>query len=258
MELIVLGTGAAYPGPRQACSGYLVRDGQTGLLLDCGNGIVSRLQEAGEMDNLTAIIFSHLHADHLLDIFPLFYSRAYARGKSYPRLPVYLPPGETDRFVRIAEVLRVEPKKLFERTFDVTEYEPYSGLKIDSLHISFASNEHPIPTYAIRIDDGGSSIIYSSDTGPSPALEQLARGSHLALFEATLAGSDYNPVNPIHLTPSLAAEIAAKAAVKKLLLTHIWPFYDRSAMLAAAQRVFQPTELAEELKLYRCTNNNQE
>lgn len=250
MELVVLGTGAAYPGPHQACSGYMVRDGQTGLLLDCGNGIVSRLQEAGEMVNLTALVLSHIHADHLLDIFPLFYSRVYAKGKSCPRLPLYLPPGEIDRFAKIAEALRVEPNKVFQEAFDVAEYNPDAGLNIDNLRLAFVRNEHPIPTYAIKVDGGGSALVYSSDTGPSKALEELARGCNLALFEATLDESDYKPERPIHLTPRLAAEIAANAGVKKLLLTHLWPFYDRQAMLGQAQQIFQPTELAEELKRY--------
>src|SRR5450756_1154259 len=97
MELVVLGNGAAYPGPGQACSGYLIRDGETGLMIDCGNGAISKLQEAGEEDNVTGLLFSHLHADHCLDIFSLFYQRVYNRGKSYPRLPLYLPPGEAGR-----------------------------------------------------------------------------------------------------------------------------------------------------------------
>lgn len=250
MELVVLGTGAAYPGPRQACSGYMVRDGETGLLIDCGNGVVSRLQEAGEMDNLTALVFSHIHADHLLDIFPLFYSRIYAKGKSYPRLPLFLPPGETDRFAKIAEVLRVEPTKLFQGAFDVAEFDPDAGLNIGRLNISFVRNQHPIPTYAIKVKSGGLSLVYSSDTGPYLDLEELARGCDLALFEATLDEPDYMPEHPIHLTPRLAAEIATRAGVRKLLLTHIWPFYDRQAMLAQAQQIFQATELAEELKRY--------
>ncbi len=250
MELVVLGTGAAYPGPHQACSGYLIREGQAGLLLDCGNGIVSRLQEAGEMDNLTALVFSHLHADHLLDVFPLFYSRIYTRGKSYPRLPVYLPPGEADRFARIAEVLRVEPHKLFERAFQATEYDPAAGLMVDGLHLSFLRNEHPIPTYAVRVENSRSSLFYSSDTGPHPGLVDLARGSYLALCEATLDEVDYSPEHPIHLTPRLAAEIASQAGVQKLLLTHMWPFYDRQAMLDQARRVFPATEIAQELKRY--------
>ncbi len=250
MDLVVLGTGAAYPGPGQASSGYMVRDGRTGLLMDCGNGVVSRLQDAGEMDNLTALVFSHIHADHLLDIFPLFYSRAYVKGERPPRLPLYLPPGEADRFARIAEALRVEPRKLFEEAFDVAEYDPDAGLRIDNLWLSFARNEHPIPTFAIKVEGGGGSMVYSSDTGPSQPLVELARGCNLALCEATLEEADYNPDKPIHLTPRLAAELAKQAGVHRLLLTHLWPFYDRQQMLAEATRVFPSSELAEELKRY--------
>ena len=250
MELMVLGNGAAYPGPGQACSGYLIRNGRTGLMVDCGNGVVSRLQEAGEEDNVTALLFTHLHADHCLDIFSLFYQRIYNRDKSYPRLPLYLPPGEADRLARIAEVLRVEPKKLFEKAFEPIEYDAVVGLDVDALHLTFSRNEHPVPTYAVRVEGGGASFVYSSDTGPQPELQRLARDCDLLLSEASLSDADFDPARPIHLTPRLAAEVAAGAGVKQLLLTHIWPYYDRAAMLKDARQVFPPTALAEELRRY--------
>lgn len=251
MELIVLGNGAAYPGPGQACSGYLVKDGTTVLMIDCGNGVVSKLLEAREEDNLSALLFSHLHADHCLDIFSLFYQRIYNRSKSYPRLPLYLPPGETDRLARIAEVLRVEPKKLFERAFEPIEYDPSKGLEIGLLRVSFARNEHPVPTYAVRVETKDASLVYSSDTGPQPELQRLAHQCDLLLSEASLSDADFDPAHSIHLTPRLAAEIAVGAGAKRLLLTHIWAFYDRQAMLSDAKRLIPATELAEELHRYQ-------
>jgi ribonuclease BN (tRNA processing enzyme) len=250
VELVVLGNGAAYAGPGQACSGYLIRDRDTGLMIDCGNGVVSKLLQAGEEDNVTALLFSHLHADHCLDIFSLFYQRVYSKDKHYPRIPIYLPPGEADRFARLAEVLRVEPKELFEKAFDPVEYDPEAGLMVSDLRILFSLNEHPVPTYAIRVERNGASLVYSSDTGPQPELEQLAHGCDLLLSEATLGEADFDPTRPIHLTPRLAGEVAARAGAKRLLLTHIWPFYDRTAMLEDARQLFPSTELAEELRRY--------
>lgn len=251
VELVVLGIGAAYPGPGQASSGYLIRDGATGLMIDCGNGVVSRLQEAGEEDNLTALLFSHLHADHCLDIFALFYQRVYNKDKSYGRLPLYLPPGEAERLARVAEVLRVDSKKLFEKGFELVEFDPAAGLVVDNLRLSFSRNEHPVPTYALRVEDAVASLVYSSDSGPQPELERLARDCSLLLCEASLSDADFDPAHPIHLTPRLAAEVAVNAGAKRLLLTHIWPYYDRAAMLKEARRVFPPAELAEELKRYQ-------
>lgn len=250
MELVVLGNGSAYAGPHQACSGYLVRERDTALMIDCGNGVVSKLLEAGEEDNLSALLFTHLHADHCLDIFSLFYSRVYAR-KRYPRLPLYLPPDETQRLQRLAEVLRVEPKKLFEQAFEPIEYDPEARLQVGALRITFSRNDHPVPAFALRIEDDKASMVFSSDTGPQDRLEKLAAGCDLLLAEATLAENDFNPERPIHLTPALAADVAVRAGVKRLLLTHIWPFYDRSEMLKAAQKVFPGAELAEELNRYR-------
>ncbi len=250
MELVVLGNGAAFAGPDQACSGYLVRDGDTGLLMDCGNGVVSRLYQVREQDHLTGLIFSHLHADHLLDIFSLFYSRVYAVGRSYPRLPLYLPPGEGSRLSSLAEVLRVEPAKLLEQAFEPVEFDPGAGLILGDLRITFAENDHPIRTFAMRVEGADGSVVYSSDTGPQARLEELARGCDLLLAEATWTEDAYDPSRPIHLTPRLAAEAAARAGAKRLLLTHIWHGYDRAAMLAEARRVFPRTELAEELRRY--------
>ena len=250
MELVVLGNGSAYAGPRQASSGYLVRDGDAGLLIDCGNGVVSRLLEAGEQDNVTALLLTHLHADHLLDIFSLFYSRIFAIGKSYPRLPIYLPPGEADRLRSLAEVLRVEPVKLFEQAFELKEYDPDGQLELGTLRVSFAPNSHPVPAYAVRVENGTSSLVCSSDTGPQERLEALARGCDLLLAEATWDDATFEASRPIHLTPRLAAEVAVRAGARRLLLTHIWYGYDLSAMVASARRVFPATDLAEELKRY--------
>ncbi|HEX2987805.1 MAG TPA: MBL fold metallo-hydrolase [Chloroflexota bacterium] len=251
MELVVMGSGAAYPGPHQASSGYLIRDGQTGLLVDCGNGVVSKLQEAGEMDNVTALLFSHLHADHLLDIFPLFYARLYGKGKVYPTLPVFMPPGEVERFARLAEVLRVDTRKLCEQVFSVREYDPAGPLSVDALSISFLKTVHPVPAYALRIEDGRGSMVFSADTGPLPELADFARGCDLLLCEASIGPEDFDPDHAIHLTPAMAAEVAASAGARQLLLTHIWPFYDRQEMLQQAKAVFPQAELAEELNRYQ-------
>ncbi len=251
MELVVLGSGAAYPGPHQASSGYLIREGETGLLIDCGNGVVPRLQEAREMDNVTTLLFSHLHPDHLLDIFPLFYARLYARGKVYPTLPVFMPKGEAERFARLAEVLRVDTHKLCDEIFSVREYDPSGTLAADGLTVSFLRTAHPVPAYALRIENGRGSLVFSSDTGPLPGLAEFARGCDLLLCEASIGPEDFDPGHAIHLTPAMAAEVAVSAGAKRLLLTHLWPFYDRQEMLQQARIVFPQAELAEELDRYR-------
>ncbi len=250
MELVVLGSGAAYPGPHQASSGYLVKEGKTNLLIDCGNGVVSRLQEAGELETLTHLLFSHIHADHLLDIFPLFYSRLYAKGRNYPPLPVYMPPGEPERFARLAEVLRVEPQRLLQGVFHTGEFDPQAGLRAGSLQISFLRTVHPVPAFALRLENGKSSLAYTADTAPFPELTEFVRGCDLLLSEATVSQEDFDPEHAIHLTPTLAGELASQAGVKRLLLTHIWPYYDRQAMLEEGRRAFPNTELAEDLKRY--------
>jgi len=248
MELVVLGAGAAYPGPGQASSGYLIRDGATSLLLDCGNGIVPRLQEAGELERLSAILFSHLHADHFLDIYPLFYSRLYGKRR-YPPLPVFLPPGEASQMARVTEVLRVDTQK-FGEAFHLQEFDPAAGMEYGGLRLSFQRNDHPVTTFGVRVEKDGAAFVYSSDTGPMPQLEQFARGCDLLVIEASVGAADFDPKKAIHLTPGLAGEVAARAGAKRMLLTHMWPHYDRGEMLREAQGTFPGAELAEELKRY--------
>jgi len=257
VELLVLGTGAAAPGPGQGCSGYLVTEGATRLLLDCGSGVVSRLREAGEWEKLTVLLLTHLHADHCLDLFCLYYSRKYAKGKSFAALPVFLPPGETDRLARLSEVLRVEPNSLLHEVFEVSEYDP-AGLQVGELWLRFARTDHPVPTYAVRVEGRKASLVYSSDTAPTANLEELATGCDLLLSEATLSQEDFVPERRLHLTPGLAAEVARRAGVRQLLLTHLWPDYSRQEMLEQAQRVFPATELAEELRRYGIPQGEEE
>lgn len=83
MKLTVLGCNGPYPAPDGACSGYLLQEGDTGVLLDCGAGVLAQLEKHMPPQNLTAIVLSHLHYDHMSDMLPLIYR--------CPGLPVYLP-----------------------------------------------------------------------------------------------------------------------------------------------------------------------
>ena len=83
MKLTVLGCNGPYPAPGGACSGYFLQEGDTGVLLDCGAGVLAQLEKHMPPQNLTAIVLSHLHYDHMSDMLPLIYR--------CPGLPVYLP-----------------------------------------------------------------------------------------------------------------------------------------------------------------------
>ena len=70
MQITVLGKSPSWQDAGGACSGYLVADGDTRLLLDCGNGVFAKLREHLQYTDIDAVLVSHLHADHILDLIP--------------------------------------------------------------------------------------------------------------------------------------------------------------------------------------------
>ena len=103
--------------------------------------------------------------------------------------------------------------------------------------------DHPVATYAMRIEEGGRTLVYSADTGPSDVLVELARGADLLLCEASFLEGAANPPH-LHLTGREAAQHASRAGVERLLLTHVPPWHDPEQVLAEAQPEFAKVELA--------------
>ena len=91
MKLTVLGCWAPYPKAGGACPGYLVQVGETNILLDCGNGVLSNLQRHLDFRSLNAVIISHLHPDHFADLFCLRHAIEGARrtDSNIKALPLY-------------------------------------------------------------------------------------------------------------------------------------------------------------------------
>ncbi len=78
MQITVLGKSPSWQDADGACSGYLVQEGEYALLLDCGNGVFSKLRRFRDYVDIDAVLISHLHADHLLDLVPYSYALSYA------------------------------------------------------------------------------------------------------------------------------------------------------------------------------------
>ena len=78
MRITVLGKSPSWQDAGGACSGYLVQEGDTSALLDCGNGVFSKLRVYADYVDVDAVVLSHLHADHFLDLVPFAYALTYA------------------------------------------------------------------------------------------------------------------------------------------------------------------------------------
>lgn len=233
MELIVLGGSAATPNPGDASAGYLIASGETTILLDCGSGVVSKLREHHDPRALAAVVISHLHSDHTLDLVALRYALQYTPPGPGAALPLFLPPQGREFLGRLGAVFasgNERPDDFWERTLTLRDYAPYlaseAPLHIGGLALTFAPMQHYIPVWAIRIEElaTGRVLTFSADTGPHAPLAAFARGSDVLLCEATLLeqapGSD--PAGWGHLTGREAGQIAAEAGVSRLVLTHLW------------------------------------
>lgn len=243
LELIPLGTGAAYGHPDQAQSGYLVRAGGTAVAFDLGAGTFNRLLGHVDPVQLDAVVISHLHPDHLADLLAARVYMAHGPGLGHP-LQVHAPPGLMDRLGGISGG---------ESWAGITVSDlPAAGgtLEIGELMVRHAEVPHLPPTHALRAEYAGRSITYGADCRPNDDLTALAEGTDILLLEATFGAEDI-PEGVAHLNARAAGEMARAAGAGRLLLIHGQPDVDREASVRIAADAFGgPVEWAREGHVY--------
>lgn len=215
MRLTVLGCAGSFPGPESACSAYLVEEDDFRLLVDFGSGSLTALQRYAGLHAVDAILLTHLHCDHMLDACTYVVVRRYDPSGPLPPIPVYAPAGAPDR---IAAAYSPDEGP-------VDDVYTFYGLQpgtfpIGPFTVTVDQVNHPVETYGVRLESKGRVLTYSSDTAPCEALLRLALGADLFLCEASYLDGVDNPPD-LHLTGREAAEVATKAGVGQLLLTHL-------------------------------------
>jgi ribonuclease BN (tRNA processing enzyme) len=244
VRLTIVGCSGSYPGPYSPASCYLLEaddaDGRTWrVLLDLGSGALGALQKYVDPLSVDAVLLSHLHADHCLDLAGYYVLRKYHPTGPQPRIPVWGPVGSADRMARAYD-LPVDPG--MHEEFDFREWG--GPVQIGPFSVEPISVAHPVPAFALRVSADGATLGYTGDTGPCSALDDVARDADVLLAEASFITGKDNPPN-LHLTGTDGGEVAARAGAKRLLLTHIPPWYDTGFALAEAVVVYDgPVEVA--------------
>ena len=231
MRLTVLGCGPAAPQPDTPASGLLVQSGSTAILLDCGQGVAARLVKRVQLDQLSAIVIGHMHADHYIDLSALRYRFPWG-DRARARLPVYLPPGGQSHVSALAVAISERPG-FFDDAFDLQEYDPASSIAVGELSLTFVPGRHYVPAWGVSVtaQDGGR-LVYAGDTGPNPDLVAAASGADLLVCEATLGSvAEDDPVRRGHLSLEETLEVARQAQPRQLLVTH-YPSTRRRTMAA--------------------------
>lgn len=221
MRLTVVGCAPAYSTkPDRSSSCYLVEHGDTTLVLDMGQGSFSQLWRYSSPAKVSAVVISHMHADHNVDLVPLRHWVRYANHGDGPALF-----GPTDLRTRFSEFQAPysEPTKLTDFLSDLKGGALEEGsfsvgdLRIEARHVT-----HIPDSFAFRVsigDGSGPALVYSGDCGEPDDLLPLVKPGDVLLCEAGFGVTRDSP--GIHLTAGEAASVAERSGATRLILTHV-------------------------------------
>jgi ribonuclease BN (tRNA processing enzyme) len=247
VRITVLGKSPAWQDAGGACSGYLIEADDYALLLDCGNGVFSKLRSVRDYIDIDAVLISHLHADHFLDLVPFSYALTYAPrqqpvpvagwpGTSNPARPeLYAPVGAGELFRELVGCWG--PDDLIDKAFALYEYDGPDELTIGPFAVRFCEVPHYTRTFAVEVSTGTARLTYSADCSPNEELIPFARRTDLLLIEATLPRPERTGERG-HLTPSEAGELARRAGARAVVITHFSDELDPDWARAEASRAY--------------------
>jgi len=231
-ELVVLGAGPAFTDHLGATgAAYLLRHADGSILLDLGQGSFPRLAHELEPGTLDAILVSHLHPDHFVDLVPL---RHYLRWHLSPRgrVRVLGPAGLTARL----DGLHDEPG-FSAAALDIEELS--EGVRsIGPFTVEAALVTHTNESYGMRVSVGdGPGLVYSGDCGRADDLAGLLRRGDVLLSEVSF-GAGPVPNDAAHLAGPDVGRLAAAGGAQAVLLTHVLMGRDRAETIASVQAIY--------------------
>jgi ribonuclease BN (tRNA processing enzyme) len=239
VRLTVLGCSGSTSGPRQPSSGYLLEAGGFALCVELGHGALAELYPVRDPFTLGGLMFSHLHPDHCADFSALTVLRRWHPNPTAEpaRLPVYAPKEAPTRFAAAYAPGQAELAE--EDLGDTYDFRPLApGVQeIGPFTVHAIQVDHPAETYGFRFTYEGRTLAYTADSGVCPALDELAAGADTLLGEASWTHTGHRP-SGVHLSGRELGELAARARVGRLLVTHVAPWTDPQVVLAEARAAY--------------------
>lgn len=210
MKITTIGYWGAYPEKGEATAGYLLQTDDYNILIDCGSGVLSSLQEYIDLCDIDAIILSHYHSDHISDIFCYQYNTAidFYNNKRKKPLEIYAHK-EDSQFKKLNYQNFCFAKEINENTI----------LNFGKMKVSFEWAKHPVPSLAMKFEENNKIFVYSGDTEYCEGINKISKNADVFLCECSLYNEQLGKIKG-HLTTGQVGELAQMNKIKKLVLTH--------------------------------------
>ena len=219
MKITILGCSGGYPAPGGATTGYLIQIAGKNILIDCGSGVLSNLFRYIPLNRIDAIILTHLHADHLSDIYVLKYALQMNKqnGLDIHPIPLFAPttpetllsPLQNDANLVVGHINASTELPLFGAT------------------ATFFRTVHPVECYGVRIEYEGKVFAFSGDAVYGPELLPLFIDADLAIMDCG-ATEKTRKQFMLHMTPIECFRLYQECRIKKVVLSHLVPYYSIS------------------------------
>jgi len=270
MHLTLLGTGCPAVHAERYGPAQIVRHGNTALLVDCGSGVTQRLVQAGMSGcDIDAVLLTHLHSDHIVDLFQLVIS-SWHQGRDRPQR-IFGPPGTYRYMDSLISLWHAELEQRIDHErrpsalalqVEVTEVRPGEAHELGAMRVRAVEVDHkPVRNaYGYVFETGAHKLAISGDTRPCDALAEAAEGADLLLHEVFIhremkvvegvrTAETIERVASYHTLSTDVGKVAARAGAKWLALTHfVPPEFDRAALREEVARDFAgPVTIGEDL-----------
>ncbi|MFW6287854.1 MAG: MBL fold metallo-hydrolase [bacterium] len=243
MKVTILGSRGAYPNKDEGCSGYLFQADGYNLLIDCGSGVVSMLQNYIKLTELDSVIISHYHADHFSDISVLQHGIMIEcmANNMEKNLDIY-GNQENENYGELT----------YKNYTTGMAYQEGNQLNLGPFRVNFLKTQHSSPCCAVQILYRDKKIVYTADTAYFDQLVSFSENADLLLAECSLyPGTDGQQMG--HMNSTDNANLANNAGVNKLIISHLPNYGDNRLLLEDAKKHFSSAiELAKsgmEIKL---------
>lgn len=217
------------------------------MLVDCGTGTFARLLRHRSLASIDGLFLSHSHLDHWLDLLAIRHALAHSPVPLRREPLLVLAPGQLHATLLAVGRAMQPDDRFWPENIHFEACGPSGEWKVGDLQLIWTAVRHPVPTLALRVECHGRSLVYTADSGPCAALEELADGADLLLAESTLLTRQGHEDVWGHLSAAEAGALARRSRAGALLLTHLWPGYQAADLIAAAQTEYDgPVSIARE------------